>query len=295
MIFSGSYPALITPMDNNGQVDEKGFSEFVAWQINQGSNGLVPAGTTGESSTLSHKEHQRVIDLCVEIANNKVPVIAGAGSNATEEALSLTRYAKKAGAQAALVVTPYYNKPTQEGLYQHYATIARACDFPIVIYNIPGRSVVNMSVETMTRLAKDFPSIFVGVKDSDGTNLSRVVATRCAIGPDFCQLSGEDATALGFLALGGHGCISVTANVAPKLCARMQKNALEGKHEEAAIIRDQLHLLHEAMFYESNPAPAKYALSLIRDIQPKARLPIVPLSESGQKHVKTVMKTCGLL
>src|SRR3954467_9335836 len=224
-MFSGSIVALLTPF-KNGKVDEKAFQSFVDWQIKQGTNGLVPCGTTGESPTLSHEEHMRVVELCIEAAAGRVPVIAGTGSNSTTEAIDFTRHAKKAGADATLVVTPYYNKPTQEGLFLHFTAIADAVDLPLFIYNIPGRSVVDMSVETMARLAKH-PNI-VGVKDATA-NLTRPLHTRRACGEDFIQLSGEDHTALSFNAAGGHGCISVTANVAPRLCAEMHKAWREGR------------------------------------------------------------------
>jgi 4-hydroxy-tetrahydrodipicolinate synthase len=226
-MFKGSLVALITPF-RNGAVDERGFQDFVAWQIKQGTAGLIPCGTTGESPTLSHAEHKRVVELCIEVARGKVPVIAGAGSNSTQEAIELTRHAKAAGADAALIVTPYYNKPTQEGLYQHFKAINDAVDLPIVIYNIPPRSVVDMSVATMARLAK-LPNI-IGVKDAT-MDLARPLRTRIALGPEFCQLSGEDITVLAFLAQGGHGCISVTANIAPALCAELHQAWQRGEGE----------------------------------------------------------------
>ena len=227
-MFKGSLVALITPMRADGSIDEKAYAEFVDWQINEGTDGLVPVGTTGESPTLSHDEHKRVVEIAVEVAKGRVPVIAGAGSNSTAEAIDLTRHAKKAGADATLVVTPYYNKPTQEGMYLHFTAIADAVDLPIIIYNIPPRSVVDMSVETMARLAKH--QNIVGVKDATA-NLTRPLHTRRACGDDFCQLSGEDHTALVFNAAGGVGCISVTANVAPRLCSEMQ-NRLGGRPAE---------------------------------------------------------------
>ncbi|MBY0432453.1 MAG: 4-hydroxy-tetrahydrodipicolinate synthase, partial [Rhodospirillales bacterium] len=257
-MFKGSIPALITPF-RNGKVDEKAYQAFVDWQIQQGSHAVVPCGTTGESPTLSHDEHKRVVELCVEAAAGRVPVIAGTGSNSTHEAIALTRHARKAGAAAALVVTPYYNKPTQEGLYQHFKAIHDAAELPIVIYNIPGRCVVDMSVETMARLAK-LPNI-VGVKDATA-DLVRPLRTRCVIGPDFCQLSGEDATVTAFLAQGGHGCISVTANIAPKLCADLHNAWNAGDLATCFALRDKLLPLHEAMFVETSPGPVKYAASL---------------------------------
>jgi 4-hydroxy-tetrahydrodipicolinate synthase len=248
-MFKGSFPALITPFANGG-VDDRAFQDFVQWQVEQGSHGLVPCGTTGESPTLSHEEDMRVTSLCVEVAKGRVPVIAGTGSNSTEEAIKLTRHAKKAGADAALVVTPYYNKPTQEGLYQHYKAIHDAVEIPIVIYNIPGRCVVDMSVETMARLAA-LPNV-VGVKDAT-CDLARPAKTRLAIGPDFAQLSGEDATVVPFLAQGGHGCISVTANVAPRLCAELHEAWQGGDLESVRTIHDRLMPLHEALFVDRAP------------------------------------------
>ena len=291
--FSGSMTALLTPMLDNGAVDEKSFQDFVKWQIDEGTKGVIPVGTTGESPTLSHNEHRRVIDLTIEVAKGRAHVIAGTGSNNTAEALSLTRHAVEAGADAALVVTPYYNKPTQEGLYRHYAEIASKCDIPIVIYNIPGRSIVDMSVATMKRLADDFPNI-VGVKDASN-DLARPLATRLALGPDFSQLSGEDATIGAFLAQGGHGCISVTANVAPGLCARLHNAWGQGDMDTFVEIRDRLMPIHAAMFCESSPGPVKYAASLLGKCTPKLRLPMWEISEDSRKAVRTAMETAGLL
>ncbi|MQP66230.1 4-hydroxy-tetrahydrodipicolinate synthase [Niveispirillum sp. SYP-B3756] len=290
-MFKGSIVALITPF-RDGKVDEKAFQDFVEWQINQGTHGLVPVGTTGESPTLSHEEHRLVVSLTMEVAKGRVPVIAGTGSNATEEAIALTRHAKQIGADAALVVTPYYNKPSQEGLYQHYKAIHDAVDIPIIIYNIPARSVIDMSVATMARLAK-LPNI-VGVKDATA-DLARPLRTRTEIGPDFCQLSGEDATATAFLAQGGVGCISVTANVAPALCAQMQNAWAEGDMAEMARIRDLLMPLHDAMFVETSPAPVKYAASLLGKSSAEVRLPLVPCSEQGQAVVRDAMVKVGLI
>lgn len=290
-MFVGSIVALITPF-KDGKVDEVTFQSFVEWQVAQGTHGLVPCGTTGESPTLSHDEHRRVVELCIEAAAGKVPVIAGAGSNSTAEAMALTRHAKEAGAQAALVVTPYYNKPTQEGLYQHYKAVHDSCDLPIIIYNIPGRSVIDMSVATMARLAK-LPNI-VGVKDATA-DLARPLRTRVEIGPDFCQLSGEDATAIAFNAQGGVGCISVTANVAPKLCAEMQNAWAEGNWAEAARLRDLLMPLHHAMFVESSPGPVKYACSLIGKCSAETRLPLVPVADSTRETVEAAMRHVGLI
>lgn len=290
-MFKGSIVALITPFTENG-VDEKAFQGFVDWQIREGTQGVVPCGTTGESPTLSHPEHERVIELCVEVANGRVPVIAGTGSNSTEEAISLTRHAKKAGADAALVVTPYYNKPTQEGLYQHYRAIHDAVELPIVIYNIPGRSVIDMSIDTMARLA-ELPRI-VGVKDSTA-DLVRPLATRVRIGPEFCQLSGEDATATAFLAQGGHGCISVTANIAPRLCAEMHNAWAEGDLKRMVAARDRLMPLHRALFLETSPGPVKYGAKLLGLGGDHVRLPLVPPGEETRAAVREAMVLAGLI
>lgn len=290
-MFHGSIVALITPF-KDGKVDEKAFQSFVEWQVAQGTHALVPCGTTGESPTLSHDEHNRVVDLCIEAAAGKVPVIAGAGSNSTAEAVELTRHAKAAGAAAALVVTPYYNKPTQEGLYQHYKAIHDSADLPIIIYNIPGRSVVDMSIATMARLA-ELPNI-VGVKDATA-DLVRPIRTRLAIGADFCQLSGEDATALAFNMQGGVGCISVTANIAPAQCAAMQNAWAAGDLATAAKYRDLLNPVHDAMFVETSPGPVKYAASLLGKSSPDLRLPLVPVAESTKEAVKKAMTDAGLL
>ena len=290
-MFSGSITALITPF-RNGAVDEKAFQDFVEWQIQEGTNGFVPVGTTGESPTLSHDEHKRVVELCIEVAKGRGPVIAGAGSNSTAEAIDLTRHAKEAGADAALIVTPYYNKPTQEGLFRHYEAIAKTVDIPIVIYNIPGRSIVDMSVETMARLAK-LPNI-VGVKDATN-DLSRPLATRVAIGTDFCQLSGEDATIAAFLGQGGHGCISVTSNVAPRLCSDLHKAWQAKDFDKFGEIRDRLMPLHSALFCESSPGPVKYAASLLGKSSPETRLPLAPIADSSRTRVEEAMRTVGLL
>ena len=290
-MFKGSITALITPM-NGDKIDEKAFQDLVSWQIGQGTNGLVPVGTTGESPTLSHEEHRRVVDLTIETAARRVPVIAGTGSNSTAEAIELTRHAKKVGADAALIVCPYYNKPTQEGLYQHYRAIATAVDIAILIYNIPGRSVVDMSVETMARLHKDCPNI-VGVKDATA-NVGRVSQQRLALGPDFNQLSGEDATALGFMAHGGHGCISVTANVAPALCAEFQRACLAGDFAAALTLQDRLMPLHQALFVETSPGPVKYAAELLGLCSAKTRLPLVPIAQSTKSAVRAALVNSGL-
>lgn len=290
-MFKGSIVALITPF-REGKVDAVAFKDFVDWQIKQGTHGVVPVGTTGESPTLSHEEHRLVVSLTVEVAKGRVPVIAGTGSNSTEEAIALTRHAKEAGADAALVVTPYYNKPSQEGLYQHYKAIHDAVDLPIIIYNIPGRSVIDMSVATMARLAK-LPNI-VGVKDATA-DLARPLRTRIEIGPDFCQLSGEDATVTGFLAQGGVGCISVTANVAPALCSQLHEAWQRGDLVEMARIRDILMPLHHAMFVETSPAPVKYGASLLGKSTPDVRLPLVPCSAEGRVVVEAAMRKAGLI
>ena len=293
ILFKGSLTALITPMVEDGSVDEKAFQKFVQWQIDQGTDGLIPVGTTGESPTLTHSEHKRVVDLCIDVAGTQVPVIAGAGSNSTAAAISLTKHAKLAGAAAALVVTPYYNKPSQEGLYQHFAAIAKAVDIAIIIYNIPGRSVIDMSVATMARLAKDFDNI-VGVKDATA-DLSRPLMTRLAIGENFCQLSGEDATIAAFLAQGGHGCISVTANIAPKLCANLHDAWAANDMALFNMTRDKLMPIHDVMFCESSPAPVKYAASLLGLCQNNARLPVVNMTSSGEVKVKAAMAQTGLI
>jgi len=289
-MFSGSLTALITPF-RDGAVDEKSFQSFVDWQINEGTDGVVPCGTTGESPTLSHAEHMRVVELCIEVAKGRVPVIAGAGSNCTAEAISLATHAKKAGADAILVVTPYYNKPTQEGLYQHYKAINDSVEIPIFIYNIPSRSVVDMSVATMARLAK-LPNI-VGVKDC--TELARTPRQRAAVGEDFIMLSGDDPTALAYMTQGGVGCISVTSNVAPRQCAEMHDAWRAGDSKKARQINARLVALHDALFVEASPAPTKYAASLLGKSTPDVRLPIVPTSESAQSVIREAMSIAGLL
>ena len=287
----GSIPALITPM-RGGKVDEAAFRKLVNWQIAEGSHGLVPCGTTGESPTLSHEEHMRVIEICVEEANGRVPVIAGAGSNATAEAISLTKFAKKVGADAVLSVTGYYNKPSQEGLYRHYAAIAEAVDMPILLYNIPGRAIVEISVETMGRLRKI--ANVIGVKDATA-NLMRPTRERAACGKDWRLISGEDGTALGYMAHGGHGCISVTANVAPKLCAEFQNACIQGAFDRALQIQDKLMPLHDAMFCEPSPAPVKYAASVLGLCTDEVRLPLVPATDNARKIVDAALKSAGIL
>jgi len=290
-MMKGSLVALITPF-RSGAVDEKAFQDFVDWQIEQGTHGVVPCGTTGESPTLSHAEHKRVVELCVEVARGRVPVIAGTGSNSTAEAIDLTRHAKEAGADAALIVTPYYNKPSQEGLYQHYKAINDAVDLPIIIYNIPGRCVIDMTVATMARLAK-LPNI-AGVKDATN-DLARPLRTRGAVKEEFAMLSGEDATALAFMAQGGDGCISVTANVAPRACADMHVAWQKGDTATAMKINARLAPLHDALFVETSPAPVKYACSLIGRSTAEVRLPLVAASAQAQETVRTAMRSAGVL
>ena len=287
----GSIPALITPM-KNGKVDEAAFRKLVSWQIEQGSQGLVPCGTTGESPTLSHEEHVRVIQICVEEAAGRVPVIAGAGSNSTDEAISLHRHAKEVGADAVLSVTGYYNKPSQEGQYRHFKALAEAVDIPILLYNIPGRAIVEISVETMARLS-EIPAV-IGVKDATA-NLMRPTRERNACRKGWRLISGEDGTALGYMAHGGHGCISVTANVAPKLCAEFQDACLRGNYDRARELHDRLMPLHDAMFCEPSPAPVKYGVSLLGHCTPEVRLPLVELTDAGRVQVKNAMKGCGLI
>ncbi len=288
----GSAPALVTPFANGG-LDEATFKDLVEWQIQEGSSALVPMGTTGESPTVSHEEHRRVVELCIQVADKRVPVVAGAGSNSTREALSLAQFAESAGADAVLVVTPYYNKPTQDGLYIHFRTVSEGISIPVFIYNIPGRSIIDMSVETMTRLYHDCDNI-IGVKDATA-DVSRASAQRIAMGEDFVQLSGEDATALGFNAHGGVGCISVTANVAPRACADMQAACARGDFETALSMHNRLMPLHEALFAETSPAPVKYALSLLERCSPRVRKPLAPLHEETKQRVHAAMVHAGLL
>jgi 4-hydroxy-tetrahydrodipicolinate synthase len=287
----GSIPALITPM-KGGELDEDAFRSLVAWQIAEGSHGLVPCGTTGESPTLSHAEHARIIEICVEISDGRVPVIAGAGSYSTAEALALTKQAKAAGADAVLSVTGYYNKPSQAGIYHHFATIAEAVDIPIVVYNIPGRTVVEISVETMAALSK--VANIAGVKDATA-NVARPSRERLACGADWRLLSGEDATALGYMAHGGHGCISVTANVAPRLCAQFQEACMNGDFAAARELHERLMPLHDALFCEPSPAPVKYAASLLGLCHNEIRAPMMPATEAAQSRVRDAMIAAGLL
>jgi len=290
--FQGSIPALITPM-KNGAFDEVAFRKFVGWQLKEGTHGLVPVGTTGESPTLTPEEHKSVVRICVAEAKGKVPVIAGAGSNNTAEAIEYTKHAKDAGADAALVVVPYYNKPMQDGIYAHYAAIATAVDIPIIVYNVPGRTVASISVETLARLSHDFKNI-VGTKDASA-DLTRPSRQRLASGENFIQLSGEDGTALGFNAHGGVGCISVTANVAPRLCAEFQEATLKGDYAKALKLQDKLMPLHHALFVESSPGPVKYAVSLLGLCEPEARLPLVPVQDATKKAVREAMVHAGLI
>ena len=284
-MFKGSITALITPL-KNGKVDEKAFQDFVEWQINQGTHGLVPCGTTGESPTLTHEEHERVIDLCIESANGKVPVIAGTGSNSTDEAISLTKFSKESGADAALVVTPYYNKPTQEGLYHHFKAINDNCDLPIIIYNIPGRSVVDINIKTMKKLAK--LKNIIGVKDSSN-DLTRPLLTTKSIKKKFCQVSGEDATVVPFLSQGGHGCISVTANIAPKMCSDLHNAWQKGNFKKVQFLNSFLFPLHNALFLETSPGPVKYAASILKICSSELRLPLVNVASSTKKEIKSVL------
>lgn len=291
MRFRGSFTALATPF-TDGRVDEKAFQAFCDWQIREGTAGLVPVGTTGESPTLSHAEHKRVVELAIEVAKGRAVVMAGAGSNSTEEAIDFGRHARAAGADAILVVCPYYNRPTQDGLFAHFTAIADAVDLPLFIYNIPGRSAVDMSVETMARLSKH-PNI-VGVKDATA-NLARVSEQRLACGPDFIQLSGEDATALGFNAHGGVGCISVTSNIAPRLCAEFQAATLSGDFVAALRLQDRLMPLHKALFTETSPAPVKAGLHHLGKMSGAVRLPLVPASAAARDGVRAAMIAAGLL
>ncbi|NGO53951.1 4-hydroxy-tetrahydrodipicolinate synthase [Allomesorhizobium camelthorni] len=289
----GSMTALVTPFEKSGGFDEKAFRALVEWQIAEGTKGLVPVGTTGESPTLSHDEHRQVVKACVETARGRVPVIAGAGSNNTEEAIGLVRYAEEVGADAVLVVTPYYNKPTQRGLYAHFAAVAKSTSLPILIYNIPPRSVIDMMPETMGRLALDFKNI-VGVKDATG-KVERVSEQRMTCGKDFIQLSGEDASALGFNAHGGVGAISVTSNVAPRLCAEFQEATLNGEREKALELQDRLMPLHKAIFIEPGVSGSKYALSRLGKIENAVRSPLVTVEDATAEKIDAAMKHAGLI
>jgi 4-hydroxy-tetrahydrodipicolinate synthase len=293
MMFTGSIPALVTPF-RDGPLDEEAFRALVDWQIAEGSTALVPCGTTGESATMTIGEHNRVVALCVEQAAGRVPVIAGCGSNDTKVALEHMFAAQAAGADAALVVAPYYNKPNQEGVYRHFAYLAERCDLPIVLYNVPSRTITDIGVPVLHRLAGEFQSI-VGVKDATG-NLGRVTAQRLACGADFCQLSGNDETALAFMAMGGSGCISVTANVAPRLCAEFQAACAAGEWGKALDYQDRLYPLHDALFSDSSPGPVKYALSRVRpDIPADVRLPITWPSDASRMAVDRALEIAGLV
>jgi 4-hydroxy-tetrahydrodipicolinate synthase len=289
--FRGSFTALVTPF-KNGSLDEKAYRDLIEWQIQEGTNGLVPVGTTGESPTLSHEEHKLAVEWCIDQADGRVPIIAGAGSNSTKEAVELSKHAEEAGADAVLIVTPYYNKPTQEGLYQHFKAINDAIGIPIIMYNIPGRSIVDINVDTMKRLF-ELKNI-AGVKDATA-NMTRVSQQRAAMGEDFNQLSGEDITALGFNAHGGHGCISVTSNVAPRLCSEFQAACRRGDYASALKLQDKLTPLHINLFVETSPSPVKYALSLLGKCADTVRLPMVPVSEKGKIAVREAMVHAGLI
>ena len=292
-MFKGSLTALVTPFNAKGKVDEKAFKELVEWQIAEGSNGLVPVGTTGESPTLTHEEHNRVVELCIKAARGRVPVIAGAGSNNTAESIELAKNAQKSGADGILVVTPYYNKPTQRGLLAHYGAVAKSVKIPLIIYNIPPRSIIDMTPETMGALAKAHKNI-IGVKDATG-KIERVSEQRIACGKKFVQLSGEDASALGFNAHGGVGAISVTANVAPRLCAEFQQATLEGDFAKALEYQDRLMPLHKAIFIEPGVAGAKYALSRLGKIANVVRSPLTTIEASTEKAIDAALKHAGLM
>jgi 4-hydroxy-tetrahydrodipicolinate synthase len=290
-LFKGVLPALVTPF-RDGAIDEQAFVMLVERQIAGGVHGLVPVGTTGETATLSHDEHRRVVELCVQTAAGRVPVIAGAGSNATEEAVELVRHAKTIGADAALVVTPYYNRPSQEGLYAHYAAINEAVQLPVLVYNVPSRTAVDISNETLAQLAK-LPNI-VGVKDATG-DMARPSFQRLMCGEDWVMLSGDDPTALGYMAHGGHGCISVTANVAPEQCAAFYNNAMAGQWQAALYGQDRLIRLHKALFTDASPSPTKFALAHLGLCREDARLPIVACSEAARVEVMAAMRDAGVL
>ncbi|WP_193175643.1 4-hydroxy-tetrahydrodipicolinate synthase [Oricola nitratireducens] len=289
----GSMTALVTPFDTSGAFDEAAFRAFVDWQVTEGTKGLVPVGTTGESPTLSHDEHKRVIEVCIEAAAGRAPVIAGAGSNNTHEAVDLAMHAESAGADAVLVVTPYYNKPNQRGLYEHFAAVAQAIDIPIIIYNIPPRSIIDMTPQTMGRLVADFQNIW-GVKDATG-KVERVSEQRITCGHDFIQLSGEDASALGFRAHGGVGAISVTANVAPRLCSEFQAACQAGEFAKALEYQDRLMPLHKALFIEPGVSGAKYALSRLGRVKNRLRSPMVPVEDTTAHVIDEAMRHAGLL
>jgi 4-hydroxy-tetrahydrodipicolinate synthase len=290
-MFFGSIPAVITPFKNN-DVDYNSFEKIVNHLIDNGSNGLVPCGTTGESPTLSHEEHKKIIEEAIKITDRRVPIIAGTGSNNTKEAIDYTKHAESVGANAALVVTPYYNKPTQQGLYAHFKTIADSVKIPIIIYNIPGRSVVDMSIKTMIRLSKI--KNIIGVKDATN-DLFRPLLTAANMREEFCYLSGEDGTALAFLAQGGHGCISVTANIAPKLCSEMQLAWRKKDIQQAQNLNLQLAKLHDSLFLESSPGPVKFAASLLGLCSSETRLPLAEVSDNTKKIVTDCLKELSLI
>lgn len=292
-MFKGAITALITPMNRDGSLDLPAFDRLVEWQIAEGISGLVPVGTTGESPTLSHEEHHEIVARTIKIAAGRVPVIAGAGSNSTAEAVDLAKHAEKAGASAVLIVTPYYNKPTQEGLYRHFMAVADAIQIPVVLYNIPGRSVVDISVETMARLAQH--GNIVGVKDATANLLRPLQVRRAVTNKHFNQLSGEDGTAVSFLAAGGDGCISVSSNIAPAMCSQVQRLWVEGKTNEAIALQDRLLPVHDAMFCETSPGPVKFAASLLGLCGESCRLPIVPISDAARKTVRSALTEVGLL
>jgi 4-hydroxy-tetrahydrodipicolinate synthase len=288
----GSITALITPM-RDGVVDEKAFASFVDWQIAEGTHGLVPVGTTGESPTVSHEEHHRIVQVCIEVANGRVPVIAGAGSNSTAEAVSLAQHAEKSGANAVLSVVPYYNKPNQEGLFQHFSAVAKAIGIPVILYSVPGRTTVDLTVDTIVRLREAHANI-IGVKDATGS-MERTTMQRVRLGSDFILLSGDDSTALGFNAHGGHGCISVTSNIAPRLCAQMQDLSLAGDFVGARAINDKLAFLHKDLFMEPNPSPAKYVANRLNLCANEMRLPLVPVSKGTEDAMDFAMRHAGLI
>ena len=288
----GSITALITPFAN-GALDEKAFSNLVDWQINEGSHGLVPVGTTGESPSVTHAEHRRVIEICVEVTKKRVPVVAGAGSNSTAEAVELTRFSDEIGADAVLSVVPYYNKPTQEGMFQHFSAVAGATDLPIILYSVPGRTVVDLSVDTIARLREAHDNI-IGVKDATAS-MERASLQRSKLGADFILLSGEDMTALGFNAHGGTGCISVTSNVAPKLCSQLQNACQQGNYAEALTLQDKLVPLHKSLFLENNPAGVKYAASKLGLCRNEFRLPVVPVTRANEEAIDAALVHAGLL
>jgi len=291
-MFRGSITALITPFAD-GALDEKAFSSFVDWQIKEGTHGLVPVGTTGESPTVTHEEHRRVIEMCVDVADRRVPVIAGAGSNSTDEAISLAKFAEDIGADAVLVVVPYYNKPTQEGLFRHFSAVASATSLPVLLYSVPGRTVVDIAVDTIARLHEAHSNI-VGIKDATAS-MEKASLERAKLGPDFVLLSGEDMTALGFNAHGGQGCISVTSNVAPRLCSQLQNACQQGNYAAALMLQDKLVHLHKNLFLENNPGGVKYAASRLGLCRNELRLPLVPISEANEKAIDFALGHAGLL